>query len=923
MEVIGDLWTNATINVEADNRTRQFTSAKLSVAGVWPFLAVASSEADLGNRLALIEDRLVEAVPDSGLRQQVTGSLVEDWTIVHEARVREAVTAETQRRAAAKTAAKTATAQCNQCGKPMNPVDAMVGGAGDGKKPICQACAKKNQKDVTGTKIAGEVPPEFKEQQEKVTDPDKKSPPGFDDSDEDEDSGKPWEKKSGSRHPFDSESKEGGETKTAAFIRRVTAGLVKEAGLDQAFEDWIRGKAYRQGDHYRVRSDGSLKGGIAPWNKAVKAQYPGDTSDFHNDAKEWAISRGWSSRDTQFGPKWFDESGQVVGSLNKTAEFPWKKKDDKKDPAKDKAPDNPAAPAPADPASPAVPGAPVDPAAAPEDLAAAQPGQQVNLTYTLADGTTGQTPATVDVNDGTTVSLSYDRGTFKLTNSGGKWVDPLGTEFTMDAAPAPAVPQQQVPPPANIAVSMRKGAPFAGYENFDACVAANGDKKDPEAYCGKIKNQVEGSVHQANPYSSNGNPYTTEEPAGPASPTPSPEGQGGVAGPMTTKPRQLPGGGAPEPMMDQPGAVPPNPGQPLPQPQPQPQPLAALNGRLPVACEGCGSQALVSVGSLLDGITCRCGSTEFDLDDTIHTEAASESMSLQCMECEKKFKRKVGPGSEPKCPGCGGYDVEPDYQRGFPASLHTADMFDSGGGFINGLKALINQLRVSGGGDIPSWFPKSMLLPEEIASGKWMKGGSSIGDPRYVFGDKTADWSQNNSGPIRDVPVVEHNMRCSFCFTNFTVKAVDPAQPPPTCPSCGSPVVTAAGATKPPRLTQPVIASKVDQIASGILSTNPGMTREAALRLASETVRRYPKVALGWENEPSVCSICGKALTPGTTWVAEGEGAVSKACSPEHAAQAVSMVEVVENGLSEVKVVGPQDLAAAARRSAKKVVSAR
>jgi hypothetical protein len=39
--------------------------------------------------------------------------------------------------------------------------------------------------------------------------------------------------------------------------------------------------------------------------------------------------------------------------------------------------------------------------------------------------------------------------------------------------------------------SMRKGAPFAGYEDFAACVAANRDKDDPEAYCGKIKHQVE------------------------------------------------------------------------------------------------------------------------------------------------------------------------------------------------------------------------------------------------------------------------------------------------------------------------------------------------------------------------------------------------------------------------------------------------
>lgn len=40
--------------------------------------------------------------------------------------------------------------------------------------------------------------------------------------------------------------------------------------------------------------------------------------------------------------------------------------------------------------------------------------------------------------------------------------------------------------------SMRKGAPFADYKDFADCVAKNGDKSDPEAYCGKIKHEVEG-----------------------------------------------------------------------------------------------------------------------------------------------------------------------------------------------------------------------------------------------------------------------------------------------------------------------------------------------------------------------------------------------------------------------------------------------
>lgn len=32
--------------------------------------------------------------------------------------------------------------------------------------------------------------------------------------------------------------------------------------------------------------------------------------------------------------------------------------------------------------------------------------------------------------------------------------------------------------------------PFAGYEDFAACVADNQDKDDPEAYCGTIQARV-------------------------------------------------------------------------------------------------------------------------------------------------------------------------------------------------------------------------------------------------------------------------------------------------------------------------------------------------------------------------------------------------------------------------------------------------
>lgn len=36
--------------------------------------------------------------------------------------------------------------------------------------------------------------------------------------------------------------------------------------------------------------------------------------------------------------------------------------------------------------------------------------------------------------------------------------------------------------------------PFAGYKDFDACVLANKDKENPEAYCGEIKHRVEEKI---------------------------------------------------------------------------------------------------------------------------------------------------------------------------------------------------------------------------------------------------------------------------------------------------------------------------------------------------------------------------------------------------------------------------------------------
>jgi hypothetical protein len=45
--------------------------------------------------------------------------------------------------------------------------------------------------------------------------------------------------------------------------------------------------------------------------------------------------------------------------------------------------------------------------------------------------------------------------------------------------------------------ALTKGAPFAGYADFQSCIRVNQDKDDPDAYCGAIRHQAEGASREA------------------------------------------------------------------------------------------------------------------------------------------------------------------------------------------------------------------------------------------------------------------------------------------------------------------------------------------------------------------------------------------------------------------------------------------
>jgi len=173
----------------------------------------------------------------------------------------------------------------------------------------------------------------------------------------------------------------------------------------------------------------------------------------------------------------------------------------------------------------------IPPEATDEDAAAGPgfaPGAQVGITYTLADGTTGELDGTfkADQGDGT-MMFTCETGDFGVTQAeDGTWTDAAGTTFQIEpsdaaAAPPPGAEQQSTAqqPPAQKAAdpkkatdpkaarracgtcgpkergpdraAMRKGAPFAGYDDFADCVSKNADKEDPDAYCGSIKHKVE------------------------------------------------------------------------------------------------------------------------------------------------------------------------------------------------------------------------------------------------------------------------------------------------------------------------------------------------------------------------------------------------------------------------------------------------
>lgn len=81
---IADLWTEASIDVEAEAAVERLTRAKVAVASLWPFLSLARTPGEFEHRVALAAESIAERVPVE-LIEPVTASLREDFALLHTA----------------------------------------------------------------------------------------------------------------------------------------------------------------------------------------------------------------------------------------------------------------------------------------------------------------------------------------------------------------------------------------------------------------------------------------------------------------------------------------------------------------------------------------------------------------------------------------------------------------------------------------------------------------------------------------------------------------------------------------------------------------------------------------------------------------------------------------------------------------------
>lgn len=76
-----DLWAEASSDLDAEHATLSMNRAKVSVASLWPFLAMASNVGEFEHRLAIAADTINDRVP-AELMEPVLGSLRQDFLAI-------------------------------------------------------------------------------------------------------------------------------------------------------------------------------------------------------------------------------------------------------------------------------------------------------------------------------------------------------------------------------------------------------------------------------------------------------------------------------------------------------------------------------------------------------------------------------------------------------------------------------------------------------------------------------------------------------------------------------------------------------------------------------------------------------------------------------------------------------------------------
>lgn len=276
--------------------------------------------------------------------------------------------------------------------------------------------------------------------------------------------------------------------------------------------------------------------------------------------------------------------------------------------------------------------------------------------------------------------------------------------------------------------------------------------------------------------------------------------------------------------------------------------------------------------------------------------AEAVTQAARCSNCLTEFSVTVSDPADPigNCPNCGSAAVSAAGADG-TTTRATASTSNPGGGVNlhfeaalpgdgglggNGLWAtlvnMVNFARSSGDDKIPEWFKKyfsRLLLPEEIASGRWETGGAgsyawgTMGAKSAAGNDYCKDCGTPIPKPEKDRIGANVNGRCRSCHMRRQGKEAAAPKWKPLPEPEGDPYAESDREKRRQKRREREReddrigderansykrnadgkfavrhAQKIAEITQGILATNPSMERSAALKLAQQTVQRYPKM---------------------------------------------------------------------------------